>query len=862
MSDREPLLILRACTLPFAEVVRLASPARDALGDAWTQGAELHALTVALENSLHREAGSPAPGDRERAHERHAVLQLRRDVHNRRNLEPAAIAVAEPALSIELRARLSTWNEARARACATEALVREGYARDRNRAWTALLARIRDPLVQEGLRLVGRSLLDKADVLVGRDPSSWSHRERYAALKTLAYLARFCTKTSPNGVFCATALASWGDHARCRGENRLCGVVYLLSVAESRKVAACLAVGADVEHAIVPRANPTLRVVADSWSFWKPASPREPDDDDILTRMKPHPIAQKFLDEAGRSLAIPELIASVAAQTGYASDSPELRGFFDRLVRHGLLVAEVEVPYRSARPLRDLAKTVRALDANPTWLTAVDELEDRVDRMAEESWSERRESLDRIERDLTALTHYRELRRDDLFRADSATALDVTLPREWLGRLESFLHAYSRLYGAMYPERLFRDAYAQRFLERFPSDADVKALDLYHGLFEPGDLSRPWGFPPPPGNGAIADDSRRAYTRIRDTFAEQARLAEAEGRDEISLDELDWNALLGATPEPRWSCGVLFQIDANGATGASVDQGRLVVSAIYPGYGLASARLSHLHARNRRDPIADDTRNGWNWMEHDGAALAEITYMHGGRTANAGLRPTIVPREIELPGDRCTPGVEAFPLRDLVVRYDSTRGRFILRSRSRDLELIPILSSGISPEGFISFLLAIGRQDVQALGYFPGFEVPGIRRWPRMRWGGVVAFRRRWDVPARELSVHRPRVQPDEAFVELQRWRRRDDVPRHVFVSTAREPKPFFVDLESPPFVELFTHLTKPAASSGEIVHVVEMLPGPSGLWVHDERGAYASEFLVHLRNERERPDCASKSLP
>jgi hypothetical protein len=224
--------------------------------------------------------------------------------------------------------------------------------------------------------------------------------------------------------------------------------------------------------------------------------------------------------------------------------------------------------------------------------------------------------------------------------------------------------------------------------------------------------------------------------------------------------------------------------------------------------------------------------------------------MHGGRTANAGLRPTVVTREIELPGDRCSPGVEVYPLRDLTVRYDASRERFVLRSRSRGHELRPILSSGISPEGFVSFLLAIGRQDLQPLGYFPGFEVAGVRRWPRMRWGRVVAFRRRWDVPASELRAERAGRDPAAAFENVERWRTREGIPRRVFVSSSREPKPYFVDLGSPPFLELLDHHALGAtAAPNETVHLTEMLPAPDQSWVADARGRYASEFLVHLRS-------------
>jgi hypothetical protein len=190
------------------------------------------------------------------------------------------------------------------------------------------------------------------------------------------------------------------------------------------------------------------------------------------------------------------------------------------------------------------------------------------------------------------------------------------------------------------------------------------------------------------------------------------------------------------------------------------------------------------------------------------------------------------------------------------VRYDSSRERFVLRSRSRGQELRPILSSGISPEGFVSFLLAIGRQDLQQpLGSFPGFEAPGIRRWPRMRWGRIVVFRRRWDLPIAEWRALRTSRDGAAAFESVQRWRAREDAPRRVFVASSREPKPYFVDLESPPFLELLDHhALASTAPADEVLHVTEMLPGPERSWVNDAHGRYASEFLVHLQNVADEP--------
>jgi hypothetical protein len=236
--------------------------------------------------------------------------------------------------------------------------------------------------------------------------------------------------------------------------------------------------------------------------------------------------------------------------------------------------------------------------------------------------------------------------------------------------------------------------------------------------------------------------------------------------------------------------------------------------------------------------VAREVLRSWRPLAREGAILAEVTYNHFGRSANAGLRPSLFRHEIELPGEKASPGAEVIHLRDLIVRWDSGEGRFVLRWAPSGVEVVPVISSGVSPEGFISFLVEIGRQGLQPLSWFPGFEVPGIDRWPRFVSGRLVLFRRRW--------TFQPGPLPEEGaafFAEVSRWRRRRGIPRHAFVHTAADPKPFYADLESPLFVDLLRR----ALTAETTLHLTEMLPGPDEMWVRDGRGRYATEFLLHL---------------
>jgi hypothetical protein len=236
-------------------------------------------------------------------------------------------------------------------------------------------------------------------------------------------------------------------------------------------------------------------------------------------------------------------------------------------------------------------------------------------------------------------------------------------------------------------------------------------------------------------------------------------------------------------------------------------------------------------------------------MAPPGAVPAELTYNHEARTANAGLRPALFAREIELPGDLVSGGARRVALADLVIRYDSAADRLVLRSAGTGSEIVPVLTSGVSPAGIVSSLIHIGRQGLQPVGWLPGFRAPGLVRWPRFRSGRVVLFRERWVFTRPEL----PRAAGSEAawYLAVARWREAHGLPRHVFVHTSAETKPFYVDLESPVIVDLLRRAAETVTETGDARLVVtEMLPGPDELWVRDPAGSYATEFLLQMEGQ------------
>lgn len=860
MTHVSPLVIVRVASLPFEALAttdgvhaREAADRLLALTEARTHEAER------ISAVLYDAAGEGASAAH--AASRGAVLRIRRAIHQGRGVDGPLLEEAEPLLGTDQRNLVHHHLEGSAALEQARENFSRAYAAEAECRRAALMRAAEAPLFRLGLRLAARTLLQRLSGLRRVAPAAWDQRGRHTASKLWAYLGRSTTKTSPNGVFCLTGLGNLTEGpAVSRGENQIERLDFLFHVGEARKITACLAASPEAMAVVIPRVNPTLRRDGEGWMLWRPATARRPEDDEARCQVKDHPVMRMFVDAAApEHRAAEEIIREVEKSVGR-----DVRPFFAQLVERGILIAEIEIPWSERRPLRALAMRCPAAP----WAGELQAVEEDLDSLAALPWEEIVPRMDALAARLEPLPHARPLSPDDLIRCDASTRLRLDLPRPLLRDLERIVPLYARLYGAIYPEALTREWYASRFLARFPTDTPIPLLDFYHGLFEPHETPRPAAFVSP-GSGASGgsrsarrSDSKlraaagAAFERARDFFAARARDAAATGVDQVDLSEADWHRIAGDAPEPRFACAALFQVAASSLEDLSALRARVCVNAFFPGAGLSVARLAHLHAPAHADdenPIVRQLRDGWARQARPGAAHAEITFMHGARTANAGLRPPIFPLEIELPGDRVSEGHEAVPLADLTAAWDSAAGRFVVRSLSRGIEILPVICSGINPEGFVSFLTMVGEQGLQPLAFLPGFDVDGIRRWPRFTFGNVVLFRKRWVFDAAELPGG---ASPEESFFMTRRWRREHGLPEHVFVHSDRDPKPFYVDLGSEPRVDLMRRALASPASGGRI-HVTEMLPGPDELWVRDFRGRYASEFLVHLDNLDRSAGCA-----
>lgn len=112
--------------------------------------------------------------------------------------------------------------------------------------------------------------------------------------------------------------------------------------------------------------------------------------------------------------------------------------------------------------------------------------------------------------------------------------------------------------------------------------------------------------------------------------------------------------------------------------------------------------------------------------------------------------------------------------------------------------------------------------------------------------GRLVVGRAAWSLDVAPLQLHRATT-AEGRFRAVRRQALDLGWPRRVFYRVPGEPKPLYLDLDSPCFVELFARTVRLAAQRGEAtLQVVEMLPSPADSWLTDAKGArYTSEWRM-----------------
>ncbi|WP_143532413.1 non-ribosomal peptide synthetase [Saccharothrix sp. ALI-22-I] len=576
------------------------------------------------------------------------------------------------------------------------------------------------------------------------------------------------------------------------------------------------------------------------------------------------PRRMPFVDVVGDTMHVPmtdpvrlpALDAAVLAACDGLTRADAIAGDLDQPVQDVLAALErlrqakriawsLEVPPEALVPETALRAQIAAIgdpDARAEAEKALTEVEQGRDRVAAAVGDPDRlvHAIDDLHEKFTAITGTAAVRRPGLFYAGRTVVheecrrdLDVTLSPGLMETLWSplslvleaarwFTSAGAALYG-----RALREVYRER-VAATGSDR-VRLADFWL-----------WA------NDTIFRLDERLIDRL--VRALQDRWAKAlgpqpDGRDVHYRvgDVRDAVLKAFAAPRPGWRGAVQHSPDvliaAQDEDAIRAGDYRWVLGEVHPG---VNTMRSALFVSQHPDP--GQLRAA---MSHDMAGpriVLATTREQGGtpqRLADALVSPDDL--KIVFGHDACGPGLrDAVPVGACEVTESG--GRLVARSRDGrvDVDLVELLNEQIMAQLVQHFRL-----------------LPAGEHTPRVSLDRLVVAREGWRLPTARSAFA---FAPDEGtrFLRAQAWRREHGMPRFVFVKSPVEHKPFYVDLESQPSVELFAHAVraldreKPDAPMG----VGEMLPGPDQLWLTDAAGArHTAEFRVVAVDRRGWPD-------
>ncbi|HEY6806348.1 MAG TPA: lantibiotic dehydratase [Pyrinomonadaceae bacterium] len=119
---------------------------------------------------------------------------------------------------------------------------------------------------------------------------------------------------------------------------------------------------------------------------------------------------------------------------------------------------------------------------------------------------------------------------------------------------------------------------------------------------------------------------------------------------------------------------------------------------------------------------------------------------------------------------------------------------------------------------------------------------------PRVTIDDMVVSRESWMFAVSEMPFANEETD-SQRFLEAARWAKQHGLPQYVFVKSPVEVKPFYVDFNSPVYVDIFAKVVRrTGAAKGDetLIAVSEMLPAHEHAWLTDAEGRhYASEFRI-----------------
>jgi hypothetical protein len=797
---------LRAAGFPARRVLELARPELAADADR-----QLALDAEAARGRDHLIAACKAALDRVGPDDRRALARALKRLWQHRVPE----SIADP----QAEAARAAYAEAAAARDAHTAGLQARYA-EAHRATSAALRRLAcDDRFRQALLWQNRSAVHTGlDWLLRQPIEAGNDETRKNERLVASYLQRYCVKNDTIGFFGPVGWARWVNQPRALvqqpGPTLLASRTVYFEYWAIDALTARLSQDPRLRPFLAPRLLPRFRL--DGTTLHYPVERRTE-----LPAELAAVAARCDGEQTARDLAR-ALIEDPACEL--ADEAGVFEGL-DELVASGAVHWRLEIPTAGAHPEQYLAALLARIDdpeARDGARSALAELDEARASVAAAS------DAAQLDAALAAFeTRFSHLTAADSRRAHGRTYAGRTPLYEDCRRdlaLELGRPVLDRLAPAL---TLLLDS-ARWFTHQIATCYRRALGALYHRLCAGGDpvvdFARFWQdvpalFPGGAAPGSIVGDVRAELHRRWAAILTLDPAAPAIEREASALAGEVARAF--AAPGPGWPAARHHSPDVMIATagGDAVARGdyRLVIGELHTGFNTIVEPLFV-----RQHPHGDELIAARD-ADLDRVCIAPVW----SKAVTRGDYYSLSPHDLDLETAdtrSARPRSQVVAVSELVVEERAGRLEVRTRDGARRFDVIAFMEHHLIAESFAAFS--------------PLAPAPHT---PRVTIDDAVIARETWRIAPAELAWPALR-EPVERFVAARRWARSLGMPRWLFVKTAEEVKPVYVDLDSTVYVELLAKLLRGASAAT----LSEMLPAFDELWVTDADGArYTAELRI-----------------
>jgi len=653
------------------------------------------------------------------------------------------------------------------------------------------------------------------------------------------YWQRFCVKNDTIGFFGPVGWGTWDDTVEGVAVEPGTGLIAESEVYFSSWAMDVLARGIGADPALqpwmAPRRVPYLRL-ADG-AVILPGRPPLPAD----------PIELRMLELCDGTRHVAALARDASAATGRDLTDADVTGVLDAMRRKRWIVWRLETPSDAHpdRRLREALERVGDPDARERALGKLAILErgrERI-RAAFGDAAALVAALTALENDFAALTQIAAQREKGERTAPCRSLVYSDCRRSATAR------AGTALLDELAPLTLCLTA-ARWMTNRYAAVVGARIREAYDHLragHDTVDLATLWSatLPAPHAESiadaaSVQDELRERWARIIDIppGARRLRLRSADIADRV-------REVFGEPGQGWWLSRYVspdLLIVADDADAVARGEYELVIGELHCAMNTIAASLFVMQHPDIKE-LLDETTTDFPGPRVTSMLPKELPLRWSARSRPALIRDedyyvALVDHTIDPRRPRCVMGADA--------RVADRAGRLVVvLPDGAEFDLLDVYGHALTNRIMDKFTIC-----------------PDADHSPRITVDRVILARETWRFAADGGDMEFA-AEKNEArrFVRTGRWRRELDLPRYVFVVSPTEPRPFYVDFESPVYVNIFAKAVRRLArqAPGARLKISEMLPTPEQTWLTDDHGeCYTSELrLVAVAQDRPAGDAA-----